>query len=81
MENYKGISLFTDVEDILLRDNNRAIVMVNIFEDNMNKHKRITQEGLFKLVSYFKALPAEERKVAYDLFSFELAHRGLSTTH
>ena len=58
---FRGFSLFKDQEEPL-RSRNRAVVLGNIAEENMNKEKRISAKGVGLMVGYMGAIPAEERK-------------------
>jgi len=76
-EAFKGITLFKDVEDLALRNHNRAVVMANLFEDNMDKYNKTSKAGLSLILGYFGALPEDERGDVYSKFSVELDSRGL----
>lgn len=74
---YKGYSLFNDVEDVDLRDRNRAVIMANIVEQ-YTKNKRMTPKGAALVLGYFSALPEAERKQVYDRFEkrvYEMGYR------
>lgn len=72
---YKGYSLFNDLEDVALRDRNRAVVMANIVEQ-YTKSKRITPKGASLVIGYFNEIPEVERKQVNDLFEARLAEMG-----
>lgn len=74
---YKGYSLFKDVEDVDLRDRNRAVIMANIVEQ-YTKNKKMTPKGAALILGYFNSLPEAERKGVYDRFEkrvFEMGYR------
>lgn len=77
---FKGFSLFNDVEDDNLRPFNRARVMANMAEDHTNKEKRITPKGAALILGYFNLIPKEERNIAKDLFEIEMNNRGFALT-
>lgn len=64
---YKGFSLFNDVEDKELQTRNRAVIMCNIVEHN-TKDKKITPRGAGLALGYFSSIPAEERKGVEEKF-------------
>lgn len=77
---FKGFSLFADVEDANLRTFNRARVMANMAEDHINKEKRIHPKGAALILGYFNLIPKEERDVAKDMFQLEMNNRGFALT-
>lgn len=75
---FKGFSLFNDVDDITLRTANRARVMANMAEDHTNKEKRINAKGASLILGYFNLIPKEERIIAKDKFEAEMNSRGFA---
>lgn len=78
MENkneYKGYSLFKDVEDAELRNRNRAVVMSNIADFNIKKRK-MTTRGAALLAGYFKEIPDAEKKIVLEKFEQTMKERG-----
>lgn len=73
---YKGFSLFSDIEDSSLRNRNRAVVLANIAEDNLNKEKRITPKGAALVLGYFSQVPEAERSDVYGRFVTNMNERG-----
>lgn len=74
---FKGFSLFNDIEDIVLRTRNRAVVMTNMAEDHMDrKTKRINPKGASLILNYFSLIPVTERNAAKESFSQDMASRG-----
>lgn len=71
----KGYSLFMDIEDASLRNRNRYVVLANMAEAH-TKHKLITEKGTFLILSYYNAVPPEDRKEVYDGFKAEMKRRG-----
>lgn len=70
---YKGFSLFNDIEDKQLRNRNRAVVLTNISEDN-TKDGLINGKGAGLVLGYFINIPADEReevKIKYTQFMQE----------
>lgn len=72
---YKGFSLFFDIEDTYLRSRNQAVVLANMAESN-SKNRRITPNGAGLIIGYFDRIPKEERKTVYDKFVVEMKARG-----
>lgn len=72
---YKGFSLFFDIEDTALRSRNQAVVLANMAESN-SKNRRITPNGAGLIIGYFDRIPKEERKTVYDKFVSEMKTRG-----
>jgi len=69
--NIKGYSLFNDIEDTELRVRNRAVVMANIFDDNLDEKATtptIKGAGAALLLSYFSKIPAEDMQAVWDKF-------------
>lgn len=51
---FKGFSLFNDIEDIDLRTRNRSVVMANMAEDHIDrKTKRVSPKGAALILNYF----------------------------
>lgn len=76
---HKGFCLFNDIEDVELRDRNRAVVMTNIAENHC-KNNLITPGGAGILLGYFNALPVEERKNVLKQFMEKMYDRGFKLT-
>lgn len=58
--NYKGYSLFNDIEDEDLRTRNRAVVLTNLSEDN-SKNGKIKPQAAGTILGYFNQIPEHER--------------------
>lgn len=76
MTEYKGYDLFNDIDDETLRTRNRAVVLANIAEDNMNKESRITPKGASLVMGYFAAIPEQERAIVFEKFKQSMQERG-----
>lgn len=72
---FKGFSLFSDIEDIRLRTRNRAVVLCNIAEDNM-RERRISPKGFSLILGYFGVIPDEEKNMVKDAFANQMKERG-----
>lgn len=66
---YKGFSLFNDVDEAPLRTHNRARILANIAQDNTNKLKRISANGAGLIMGYFLRVPEGERASVRDAFA------------
>jgi hypothetical protein len=76
---FKGFSLFNDIEDAELRTRNRSVVMCNIAEDHVDrKTKRISPKGAALILNYFANIPAEEREIAKNKFAEDMNVRGFA---
>ena len=75
MNDYKGYSLFNDIEDAALRNRNRAVIMANILEQN-TKDKKITPKGASLILGYFSAINPNERAAAQESFKQRATELG-----
>ena len=75
---FRGFSLFSDIEDAELRARNRAVVLTNIAEDNKTKDKKISSKGAMLILGYFSNIPQEERKEVSSRFATEMNARGFA---
>lgn len=76
---FKGFSLFNDIEDAILRTRNRAVVLANIADDH-SRNRRINPKGLSLILGYFQEIPAEERAGVKDKFAQNMKERGYVIT-
>ena len=75
--NYKGFSLFSDIEDVALRNRNRAVVLANVAKDYMNKTtKRISPKGAAIILGYFQYVPEAERADVQERFKQRMQENG-----
>jgi len=68
-------TLFEEVEDRELRDRNRGVVMVNIYEDYCRDDK-MSAAGVAALLGYFKQIPDDEQASAFVMFNTLIQQRG-----
>lgn len=73
---YKGFSLFNDIEDYDLRIRNRAVVMANIAETHTNKDRNIRPAGVGLIIGYFNSVAKEEKKATIEKFVATMKERG-----
>lgn len=78
-DNYKGFSLFNDIEDVALRTRNRAVVMANIAESN-SRERKISAGGMGLIIGYFDKVPKTERKEVMTKFIQAMKERGYELT-
>lgn len=74
-DNYKGFSLFNDIEDVALQTQNRARVLFNIAEDHI-KSKRINQKGVALILGYFHQVPEQDRLSVQNVFKDMMLKNG-----
>jgi hypothetical protein len=72
---YKGFSLFNDIDDSSLRTRNRAVVLANIAENNA-KNRLISANGLSLIMGYFSKLPEDQRQELVPEFTQHMKERG-----
>lgn len=73
--NFKGFSLFNDVEDEQLQTFNRARILVNIAQDN-TKDKKITFKGSALVLGYFNSIPEKCREAVKNEFAKLMQKEG-----
>lgn len=73
---YKGFSLFNDVEDKALQNRNRAVILTNIMEQYTDKNKFTTPRGTALVVGYFDCIPQADRKDVLDQFEIQMIERN-----
>lgn len=77
IDNYRGFSLFNDIEDAELRNRNRAVILTNMYEDCMDKKtKRVSAKGAALICNYFLQIPIDERVDVQDRFKMGMKQRG-----
>lgn len=74
---FKGFSLFKD-QDEPLRSRNRAVVIANMAEDNMNKERMINVKGAALMLGYLNEIPQEERAATTAEFVKTMTERGFA---
>lgn len=72
---YKGFSLFNDIEDKALRIRNRAVMLANM-ASNHSKERRITAQGASLILNYFNLVDPNEKQEVQNAFMIEMNHRG-----
>lgn len=73
---FKGYSLFNDIEDVDLRTRNRAVTLCNIAEAHTNKEKRISPGGAALMIRYTENIPEDERKIVLEQMVVFMKERG-----
>lgn len=74
-DTFKGFDLFNDIEDVILRTRNRAVVLANMAEDH-TKSKLISPKGAALILGYFQCVPVEERQMVTEKFQSNMKERG-----
>lgn len=72
---YKGFCLFNDIQDLVLRTRNRAIVLANLATDH-TRNRLISPAGAGMILGYFNQIPEEERAQVRDAFQTNMKERG-----
>lgn len=80
MDNFKGFSLFQDIEDKVLQTYNRARVLTNIAEDH-TKNNRITPKGAGLILGYFAQIKADDRAAVQAEFTKLMKNSGFQLAH
>lgn len=70
----EAYDLFNNIKDRGLRARNRGVILANIYEDSMVKGK-LPPSGMKHLLSYFQAVPDEEKAEAYAEFQVQMTER------
>lgn len=76
---FKSYSLFNDIEDVALRNRNRAVVLANIAESSIDrKTKRVNMKGAALILGYFQNVLPEDRDDVRQKFSDQMHSRGFA---
>ena len=78
-DDFRGFSLFSDIEDYVLRVRNRAVVLTNMAEDN-SQSSLINAKGVALILGYFQQVPEDEREDLTAKFKTTMAERGFRIT-
>lgn len=79
MNEFKSYSLFNDIEDVILRNRNRAVVLTNIAQDNIDrKSKRVSMKGAALILGYFKHVADDDKNDVKDRFAENMKQRGFA---
>lgn len=72
---YKGFSLFKDIENDALRIRNQAVILANMAEDN-TENKKVNMKGASLIFGYFNLVPPHERIAVRDAFEQQMKDRN-----
>jgi hypothetical protein len=75
-ETYKGFELFMDIDDVNLRNRNRAVVLANLADDNRGPERTISPKGAALMLGYFQEIPEADRADVMDRFKIQMMDRG-----
>lgn len=78
-DDFRGFSLFSDIEDYVLRVRNRACVLANMAQDN-SQSSLINAKGVSLILGYFQQVPEDEREDLTAKFKTTMAERGFRIT-
>lgn len=78
---YKGYALFNDVENRNNRISNQAVVLTNIFEDNLEKSGKLkgrytSPKGIGTIVGYFRQIADGDKAAVTARYKEVMAERG-----
>lgn len=76
---FRGWSLFNDIDDINLRNRNRAVVLSNIAED-CTRNRLISPRGASLILQYFKLIPDAEKIDVRNRFAQNMKEKGYVLT-
>ena len=82
INNHKGYALFLDVDSRSQRISNQAVVLANIFEDNLEKSgplqdKYISKRGIGITLGYFNNIDKVDRSAVTTRYSEIMNERGV----
>jgi hypothetical protein len=70
-------SMFTEVTDSRVRNRNRAVMMSNLFEDNVPRGKSTTSaRGGALVMQYFSRVPDEDKGKVLEDYKLVMQERG-----
>lgn len=72
---FKGFDLFNDIEDVALRNRNRAVVLANMADDHC-KDRLISPKGAGLILGYFNQISNEDREDVKTRFKNDMESRG-----
>lgn len=76
---FKTYSLFNDIEDVELRNRNRAVVLANMAQDHIDrKTKRVSMKGAALILGYFNNVDVADRDDVKDQFSQRMHQMGFA---
>ena len=81
ISNHKGYALFLDVDSRSQRISNQAVVLANIFEDNLERSGPlrglyISKRGIGLTLGYFNNVAKEDRSAVTTRYSEIMNERG-----
>ena len=81
IKNHKGYALFLDVENRPQRISNQAVVLTNIFEDNLEvsgalKGQYTTKHGIGLIMGYYNSIPKADRAAVTRRYKEVMEERG-----
>ena len=74
-QEFKGFSLFHDIDDRDLRTRNQAVVLANMAESS-SKSKKISANGMGLIIGYFDKIEPEDRETVRGKFMAFMKERG-----
>ena len=78
-DNYKNYDLFNDIQDVELRNRNRAVVLANIAEDH-TRSGFMSPRGATLVIGYFNEIPDADKQDVQRRFQQNMKERGYAFT-
>lgn len=76
---FKGFCLFNDIEDVVLRTRNQAVVLVNLAEDHVDRNtKKVNLKGAGLILGYYKNVDDEDKPSVMAQFKTGMLQRGFA---
>ena len=71
------ITTFDKVENSVIRRRNQAMIMANLFEDNIPNKKKVTSaRGAALVIAYFLKVPNADKAKTYENYRSIMEDRG-----
>lgn len=75
----KDLCSFKEIKDTGLRVHNQAVVMANLFEDNVQRGKETTSsKGAALVMNYFNNIPTIDQKEVLNKYREFMQNRGFT---
>jgi hypothetical protein len=77
LNEYKGYSLFNDVEDKGLQERNRGVVLANLAENGMSGDK-VRHSATADIIGYFQEIPDADKLGVLNVMKATLEDRNIT---
>jgi hypothetical protein len=76
-EKTNSLNLFLDIKNRSIRTRNQAVMMANLFEDNLNKSSGSTSDkGAASVLYYFTQVPEDDKQDVLTQYKSIMCERG-----